>query len=63
MYNEDGSNGKKKLNETQKNRIISDERKKTYAENNNYKYVAIWEHSINNEDYSKIEEIFNKKFS
>ena len=61
LYNEDGSNGKKKLNETQKNRIISDKRKKTYAENNNYKYVAIWEHSINNEDYSKIEEIFNKK--
>ena len=48
---------RKKLNEMQKNRIISDKRKKTYAETNRYIYIDLWEHEINNNDFRKIKEL------
>lgn len=59
FYNEDGSNGKKKLNESQKNKIISDKRKKAYAEKNGYIYVELWEHEINNNDFRKLRKFNN----
>ena len=57
LYNEDGSDGKKKLKEMQKNKIISDKRKKKYAETNGYIYIDLWEHEINNNDFRKIKEL------
>lgn len=57
MYNEDGSDGKKKLNGIQKHNIERDVRKKKFAEEKNFKLIYIWESEINNGDFSKIMEV------
>lgn len=57
MYNEDGSNGKKKLNNIQKGKIEKDKIKKEFAEKHNFKIIYIWESEINNNDFSKLDEL------
>lgn len=57
MYNEDGSNGKKKLNNIQINNIKRDKLKKQFAIEKNFKLIYIWESEINKGDFSKIKEI------
>ena len=57
MYNNDGSNGKKKLNDTQKNNMKRDIEKRNFAIEKNFKIIYIWESEIKNEDFSKIKEV------
>lgn len=56
LFNEDGLNGKRKLNETQKRKIKIDIKKKEFAESKNFNVVYIWESDINNCDYKVLEE-------
>ena len=57
MYNNDGSNGKKKLNDTQKNNMKRDIEKRNFAIEKNFKIIYIWKSEIKNEDFSKIKEV------
>ena len=57
IYNEDGSNGKKKLNNVQKEKIKRDVLKKEFAEDKKFKLICIWESEIKNKDFSKLKEI------
>jgi len=51
FYNLDGSNGKKKLNEIQLNKIKQDENKNLFALNHNFKLIRLWETEINNDNF------------
>lgn len=57
-YNIDGSNGLKKLNETQLKKIKKDKSKKDFAINNNFKLFVIWDDELDNED--KLESLINE---
>lgn len=57
IYNEDGSNGKKKLNNMQKEKIKQDVLKKEFANDKKFKLICIWESEIKNKDFSKLKEI------
>ena len=57
LFNEEGLNGKRKLNETQKRKIKVDIKKKEFAESKNFNVVYIWESDINNCNYKALEEI------
>lgn len=56
-YNEDGSNGKKKLNDMQKRKIQRDKLKLKFAIEKGFKLICIWESEINANDFSKLMEI------
>ena len=47
LYNEDGSNGKRKLNEIQWNKKSKDIEKTKWAESRGFKLIRIWESEIN----------------
>ena len=57
FYNEDGSNGKRALNEIQKNKILKDSVKLEFALNHNFEVIYIWEEEINNGDFSKLNKL------
>lgn len=57
MYNEDGTDGKKKLNYTQRKNIERDKLKEQFAIEKNFKLIYIWESEINSGDFSKIKDI------
>lgn len=57
LYNEDGSNGKKQLNNIQKKNIERDKLKYQFATDKNFTIIYIWESEINNNDFSKLKEI------
>lgn len=54
FYNENGDDGKRKLNETQKNKILQDIEKTKWAESRGFTLIRIWEDDINNENYKEI---------
>lgn len=56
-YNNDGTDGKRKLNDTQKQNIEKDLLKKQFAEEKGFKIIYIWETEINNNNFSKLQEI------
>lgn len=47
LYNEDGSNGKRKLNEIQRNKKSKDIEKTKWAESRGFKLIRIWESEVN----------------
>lgn len=57
LFNEDGSDGKRILNDIQKEKIERDIKKKEFAESKNFNVIYIWESDINNCDYKVLEEI------
>lgn len=57
IYNEDGSDGKIKLNNIQKTKIERDKLKRDFAQEKNFKLICIWESEINNNDFSKLKDI------
>lgn len=57
LYNEDGSNDKKKLNDIQIKNMNKDKLKEQFAKEKNFKLIYIWESEINKGDFSKIKEI------
>lgn len=54
MFNEDGSDGKRMLNDIQKNKIKKDKSKYDFAINHGFDVIYIWETEINNGDFSKL---------
>lgn len=50
-YNDDGSNGKKKLNEIQLKKIEVDKEKTEWATSRGFTLIRIWEDEINNGNY------------
>ena len=54
IYNEDGSNGKRKLNEIQKAKKERDKLKQEFAKEKNFNLICIWESEIKNNDFSKL---------
>ena len=57
LFNEDGLNGKRKLNETQLLKRKIDNKKREFAESKNFKIIYIWESDINKNNYTALEEI------
>lgn len=60
LFNEDGTNDKRKLNQIQKNKIIRDSEKKSFALDNGLKIYYIWEEEINKGNFSVLKEIKNE---
>tara|TARA_B100001059_G_C17834983_1_gene587410 strand:- start:500 stop:1447 length:948 start_codon:yes stop_codon:yes gene_type:complete len=54
LFNEDGSDGKRKLNNNQINKKIIDIEKKEFADKHNLKLYVIWEADINNDNFSSL---------
>ena len=54
LYNYDGSGGKIKLNEMQKQKIELDKIKEQVAIDHGFQIIYIWESEINNNDFSKL---------
>jgi very-short-patch-repair endonuclease len=52
-YNSDGSNGKKKLNETQLKKIERDVEKTKWAESRGFTVIRIWENEIYNKTFTE----------
>lgn len=57
LFDEEGSNNKRKLNETQKIKMEQDKRKKEFAESKKFKILYIWENDINNNNFESLMEI------
>ena len=57
LFNEDGLNGKRKLNEIQLLKRKIDDKKREFAESKNFKIIYIWESDINKNNYTALEEI------
>lgn len=57
MFNEDGSDGKRKLNDTQKIKQEKDKLKEEFAKNHNFDLIYIWEEEVNNNDFTKLEKV------
>lgn len=57
IYDENGNDGKKKLNSIQKAKIERDNLKATFAKEKNFKLIYIWEEEINKNDFSKLLEV------
>lgn len=57
LFNEDGSNGKRILNDIQKAKIEKDKQKIKFAKTHNFELICIWEEEINKGDFSKLEKI------
>ena len=53
-FNIDGSDGKRKLNDIQINKIETDKLKLEFAKSHNFEVIYIWEEEINNGDFSKL---------
>ena len=51
LYNKDGSNGKRKLNEIQLEKIETDKEKTDWAESRGFKLLRIWEDEIKNGNF------------
>lgn len=61
MYNINGTDGKKKLNEIQIQKIETDKIKLNYAIEHDFKLIYIWEKEINSNDFTKLEkELLNE---
>lgn len=60
LFNENGSDGKRALNDMQKKKIEIDLKKKKFAESKNFNVVYIWESDINNCNYNVLEEIIKE---
>ena len=58
FYNEDGSNGKRKLNNIQINKKRIDKKKEEFADKHNFKLIRIWESDL--ENYNIIQEVLNE---
>lgn len=58
-FNIDGSDGKRKLNDIQINKIETDKLKLEFAKNHNFEVIYIWEEEINNRDFSKLDFLKN----
>lgn len=54
MYNINGSDGKRKLNETQIQKMENDKLKLNFATEKNFRVIYIWEQEIKNGDFSKL---------
>jgi len=52
-YNKEGSNGKKKLNEIQLNKIDRDKEKTEWATSRGFTIIRLWEDEINNGNYTQ----------
>ena len=57
LFNENGTDGKRKLNEIQINKQKKDILKQEFAKNHNFELIYIWETEVNNGDYSKLKKI------
>ena len=57
LFNDDGSNGKRILNDIQKTKIEKDRQKLEFAKTHNFELICIWEEEINKGDFSKLEKI------
>lgn len=55
LFNEDGSDGKRKLNQVQLEKIKKDKLKLDFAKKHNFELIYIWEEEIKNNDFSKLE--------
>lgn len=53
LYNDDGSDGKRKLNNIQRDKIKRDFEKTKWAIDHEYKLIRIWESEINDESYKE----------
>lgn len=53
MYNRDGSNGKRKLNEIQLGKIEQDKEKTKWAISRGFTLIRIWEEEVNNGTFKK----------
>lgn len=61
LFNDDGSDGKRKLNVIQKTKMEKDILKEKFAINHNFHLIKIWEHDINNNNFTVLEKILEKK--
>ena len=57
LFNENGTDGKRKLNEIQINKKKKDILKQEFAKNHNFELIYIWETEVNNGDFSKLKKI------
>ena len=57
LFNDDGTDGKRMLNEIQIKKKEIDIIKKKFAENKKFKVLYIWENEINNNNFKSLEEI------
>ena len=57
LFNENGTDGKRKLNEIQINKQKKDILKQDFAKNHNFELIYIWETEVNNGDFSKLKKI------
>lgn len=58
FFDEFGKNGKRILNEIQKEKQKTDKLKEKFAKKHNFKLIIVWEYDIViNEDFSKLEEV------
>lgn len=57
LFNIDGSDGKRKLNDIQLDKIKRDKLKLEFAKNHNFEVIYIWEEEINNNDFSKLNKL------
>jgi hypothetical protein len=62
FFNEDGTDGKKKLNSTQKLKKEKDVEKYNFAIDNNFKVYYIWENDILNNNFKVLEEIYEQVY-
>jgi G:T-mismatch repair DNA endonuclease (very short patch repair protein) len=60
FYNEDGSDGKRKLNDIQKKNIVNDNIKREFAKKHKISLYVIWEHELNDGNISILYDIKNE---
>lgn len=61
LFNNDGSNGKRKLNETQKKIMEKDMQKLKFAIDHDFLLLYIWEHDVLNNDFTSLNELLEIK--
>lgn len=57
LFNNDGTNGKRKLNETQKKIMEKDKRKHRFAIDHDFTLLYIWEQDVLNNDFTSLNEL------